>query len=95
MNSIKRGLKVWFTVFLIMFSFGIGDAIAGSPERQAVRQACEADYRTFCIGVQPGGGRIIACLHQNFDKLSTGSRTLYRKPRQRDKPLHGRSEVML
>jgi hypothetical protein len=72
MNSTHTGLKVVFAVFLIMLAFGSGNAIADDPGRGAVRQACQADYRTFCTGVQPGGGRIVACLQQNFDKLSPG-----------------------
>ena len=42
----------------------------GAQNRQAIRQACEADYRSLCSGVQPGGGRILACLQQNAAKLS-------------------------
>jgi Cysteine rich repeat len=42
----------------------------GAPDRQAIQQACAADYQSLCSGVQPGGGRIIACLQQNAAKLS-------------------------
>jgi hypothetical protein len=72
MNSINIGLKVAFAVFLITLAFASGSAIADDPGKGAVRQACQADYKTFCTGVQPGGGRIVACLQQNFDKLSPG-----------------------
>jgi Cysteine rich repeat len=37
-----------------------------------VWQACAADYHTYCSDVRPGGGRILACLKQNADKLSQG-----------------------
>jgi acetyl esterase/lipase len=47
-------------------------ALANRPAR--IREACADDFKTFCSGVQPGGGRIIACLRQNFDKLSPGCR---------------------
>lgn len=39
---------------------------------QALKQACQTDYKTLCSGVQPGGGRVVACLKQNADKLSPG-----------------------
>ena len=47
-------------------------ALANSPSR--IREACGGDLKTFCSGVQPGGGRIFACLRRNFDKLSPGCR---------------------
>jgi len=34
------------------------------------RAACSADYNTFCKGTMPGGGRVLACLSKNNDKLS-------------------------
>lgn len=34
------------------------------------RAACKADYDKFCSGTFPGGGRIIACLDQQHDKLA-------------------------
>lgn len=44
-----------------------------SPEAlQAARTACADDLQKFCAGVQPGGGRILACLKQNREQLSSG-----------------------
>ncbi len=34
------------------------------------RSACMGDYEKFCKGVTPGGGRIIACLSKESDKLA-------------------------
>ncbi len=52
--------------------------LAASPVRaqdggvQRPRDACRDDYRTLCSGVQPGGGRIMACFRQHADQLSGG-----------------------
>jgi hypothetical protein len=48
---------------------------AQMPSQQAVaeaRAACATDIQNFCAGVQPGGGRIIACLKQHKDQVSDG-----------------------
>lgn len=37
---------------------------AKAPDRAAVRAACEADFRQNCPGIQPGGGRLAACLKE-------------------------------
>ena len=36
----------------------------------AQRDACMSDYEKFCKGVAPGGGRIIACLAKESDKIT-------------------------
>jgi hypothetical protein len=36
----------------------------------ALRAGCAADAQSLCAGVQPGGGRILACLKQHKDALS-------------------------
>ena len=36
----------------------------------AQRDACMGDYQKYCKNVAPGGGRIIACLAKQSDRLT-------------------------
>jgi hypothetical protein len=38
-----------------------------TPEQRA---ACRGDYQKFCNGTRPGGGRVLACLGQQYAALS-------------------------
>lgn len=48
---------------------GAGQTIMPDRTRE-VRAACAPDYFRLCRDVMPGGGRILACMNQNADKLS-------------------------
>lgn len=66
-SLIARGTLV------LAFACLAGAAAAQNLSRsqmQALRSACEADVRTVCAGVQPGGGRILQCIKANPDKVS-------------------------
>ena len=47
-------------------------APAMSPRQEAflLRQYCGPDFRRYCSGVPFGGGRVLACLQGNADRLS-------------------------
>ena len=44
-------------------------------EMRLLRASCGSDYRQFCSGVQPGGGRALACLHAYGPQLSPRCRS--------------------
>jgi hypothetical protein len=53
-------------IFLVT-QFAPATAFAQTAEQKA---ACKADYKKFCTGVLPGGGRLIQCLSKHLSDLS-------------------------
>jgi hypothetical protein len=82
------------SALLIGFAFALaaGAALADEPPAtqpmpsqkamEAVRAACETDVQKLCAGVQPGGGRIIACLKEHKDQVSDGCKQAISKAKQ-------------
>lgn len=44
-------------------------------QAMSLARICRDDYDRLCQGTQPGGGRILACLSSNAEKLSIACRT--------------------
>lgn len=59
-------------IFALFATIGLVQAQPAVPVGQSARQACRADYQAVCSGVPFGGGRVIACLKQNYSNLSPG-----------------------
>ena len=61
-------------VGLLVISLGlVSPAVAQKPSQaqiNAVRQACPADYQTYCSDVPTGGSASLACLKRNAQSLS-------------------------
>ncbi len=61
-------------LLVVCAAIGTQSALLNLAQGQATAAAlcdgCAADAQKFCAGVQPGGGRIIACLKEHKDSLS-------------------------
>jgi hypothetical protein len=53
---------------LIVVAVGASHAQTPAP----TKNACSDDQAKLCVGVKPGGGRMIACMVPQRDKLSPG-----------------------
>lgn len=72
--SVRTSGRLRRFIPTLAFMFPLAYAAAQSPQSNdtlaAVRAACADDAQKFCSTVQPGGGRIIACLKQNQGQVS-------------------------
>jgi hypothetical protein len=56
---------------------------APSPDAiNAAQAACNSDVQALCASVQPGGGRILACLKEHQDKVSDSCKQAVMKAAQ-------------
>lgn len=68
--------SIAFVTVLTLASPGAAQSGAVPPQQVgAARQACAGDLARHCAGIEPGGGRIAACLRRNAPSLSEGCRS--------------------
>jgi len=68
--NVRRIANACFLSCLILPSASFAEAQAGQPSLADLRAACADDAQRLCAGVQPGGGRVVACLKEHKDSLS-------------------------
>ncbi len=62
------------TTLSVLLAGLLGAGTVLAADREAA-QACRADFKKFCDGVRPGGGRGAQCLKQHEAELSEGCKT--------------------
>ena len=71
---VIRRIARWSLVGALVFAVSVAGAQNGSPVPGAsgakLREACVDDLQRFCIGVRPGGGRLVECLSSHTPELS-------------------------
>jgi hypothetical protein len=80
-------MKIILIPVVVVLGLSSGIALAADPPvSSGPRAACHADVEKLCPGVQPGGGRIIACLRQNEGQVSVGCKDALAKAREKKTP---------
>ncbi len=69
MNN-RRSRIIAALVASVLLAAATPGVASSQAQASGAKQACRADYQSFCAGTKPGGGRILACLQSNADKLS-------------------------
>lgn len=77
-------MKAMLLALAVVLSSGIAQA-ADQPGT-GPRVACKADVEKLCPGVEPGAGRIMACLKQNQAQVSAACKDALAKARERKAP---------
>ena len=81
----ERGMMHLGTVAAVTVGFIL---LAGTGAVAQEAQPCKADVEKFCQGVQPGGGRIAACLKQHKDEVSPACKSRIAQAEKRLKEVH-------
>jgi hypothetical protein len=80
-------MKYMLTPVAVLWLLSAGAVLAADPTASpSPRAACKSDVDKLCPGIQPGGGRIIACLKQNQAQVSAACKDALAKARERKPP---------
>src|SRR5450631_1323847 len=67
---MSRGLQMKSLTLVLIVCAALAAQSAQANDLAAIQAACADDAQRLCAGVQPGGGRVVACLKEHKDSLS-------------------------
>jgi|SRR5215468_4148453 len=67
-GAMRKLVVLSFVIVFLLLT--VGWAKAEDSLVESVKKACNKELTTFCKGVQPGEGRILACLYAFQDRVS-------------------------
>jgi Cysteine rich repeat len=73
LDNLLRATARRLAVLVVAAAAWAGSSFAQQPNQaqiNAIRQACRADYQTYCASVPTGGSAALACLKENAQSLS-------------------------
>jgi hypothetical protein len=65
---MMKKTMLFLSIFALMLAASNG--LAQDDIVETVKKGCEKELDSFCKGITPGEGRVLACLYANGDKLS-------------------------
>jgi hypothetical protein len=71
---MKGIVLIWFLAGTALVALAATTAGAGAADVRTGAGPCAEDIAKFCKDVQPGGGRIVACMKRNEASLSPACR---------------------
>lgn len=84
--NLESPMRTAVLVLTTLALSATGALAADQPSSNSPRAACKTDVEKLCSGVQPGGGRIAACLRQNDAQLSAACKDAFAHARQKKTP---------
>jgi hypothetical protein len=74
-SKAPGGLVLKSSLTAFVFAIGFSTAAFAQAATSDQRGACKTDYEKYCKGTMPGGGRVVACLNKQHDKLSAACKS--------------------
>jgi len=85
----KRTMKTKQTT-LLSLPLLMALCLPAAHAEESIKEACKQDAKTLCQGIQPGGGRIAACLKQHKDEVSAECKDAVKEQRGEHRRRPGR-----